>query len=193
MSSFQSQWPRCQTTASPRRGSTYTTAPPRTAGPPCSVVPVCRKTMAATGGPFYPFALGIMNFSAQYRQLNEDYNTFFGIISNVNQSNASAVTAKLSSLTQNISQLARLDAGQPGLPHTPLRLRSPDLPPAWTISPRRSPPTTATRWGYASTPASTPPSWPARRRRSPRCSHSCSATARYSRPATPPRPRPQPT
>ncbi len=82
----------------------------------CSVVPVCRKTMAATGGPFYPFALGIMNFSAQYRQLNEDYNTFFGIISNVNQSNASAVTAKLSSLTQNISQLAASMPDNPVFP-----------------------------------------------------------------------------
>jgi hypothetical protein len=83
----------------------------------CQTVPNCKKVLSATGGPSYPFGLGIMNFSSSYASFNSSYNTFESALSGVNESN---INSRLASLKGSLSSIISLSASMPHNPIFPL-------------------------------------------------------------------------
>lgn len=69
----------------------------------CMTVPACNYVLEQSGGTSYPFAVGIMNFSENYTQLNDSYMSYFTAANGINQSNIYSKVSTLYSSAQNIA------------------------------------------------------------------------------------------
>jgi hypothetical protein len=83
----------------------------------CGSVPVCREALSGTGGVTGPLGMGIMNFSAQYNQLNSSYNQYFSLLANITPSN---INTNLAQMSSDLSTMGTVSAEMPNNPLFPL-------------------------------------------------------------------------
>lgn len=95
----------------------------------CAAIPVCNQVLegqggvtnssaTGTGGYGSPFGLGLIQFAAEYNEVNASYNTFVYNIKSINASNVQARLGILSSSFNNVSVLTQNIGQNPIFPPT---------------------------------------------------------------------------
>ncbi len=85
----------------------------------CSAVPVCRKVLLATGGPYGNFGAGVIQFESEYGSLQSNFSAYFSNIKSLSVSNAQSQIGKIVGDFNNVSTLTNFLNQNPVFPPPP--------------------------------------------------------------------------